>query len=222
MLQRSIPPSMPEFGRRETSIAITIRLPASDRPAGGVCVVRCAALCGLFRSRAHASLRAATPGRTLPSSNSSEAPPPVEMWDIFPANPASSTAATESPPPMMVMASASTFAMAVATAKVPFANFSNSKTPIGPFQTIVFDALTTSAKTCDVAGPTSRPSHPSGIESTLTTFASASAANLSATTTSVGSRSLTPLAFAFAIKLRAVSTRSSSTMEAPMLRPMAL
>ena len=40
---------------------------------------------------------------TLPSSNSRDAPPPVEMWLILSARPAFSTAATESPPPMMVM-----------------------------------------------------------------------------------------------------------------------
>ena len=33
----------------------------------------------------HASSSAATPGSTLPSSSSNEAPPPVEMWDIFSA-----------------------------------------------------------------------------------------------------------------------------------------
>ena len=40
---------------------------------------------------------------TLPSRSSREAPPPVEMWLIFSAKPAFSTAATESPPPMIVM-----------------------------------------------------------------------------------------------------------------------
>ena len=40
---------------------------------------------------------------TLPSRSSREAPPPVEMWLIFSAKPAFSTAATESPPPMMVI-----------------------------------------------------------------------------------------------------------------------
>lgn len=42
-------------------------------------------------------------GHTLPSRSSREAPPPVEMWLILSARPAFSTAATESPPPMMVM-----------------------------------------------------------------------------------------------------------------------
>ena len=49
------------------------------------------------------SSRAATPGSTLPSNSSREAPPPVEMCDIWLATPAFSTADTESPPPMMVV-----------------------------------------------------------------------------------------------------------------------
>src|SRR5205823_3535439 len=46
---------------------------------------------------------AATPGNSLPSSNSSEAPPPVEMNVILSASPACLTAVTESPPPMIVV-----------------------------------------------------------------------------------------------------------------------
>ena len=40
---------------------------------------------------------------TLPSSSSRLAPPPVLMWLIFSARPAFSTAATLSPPPMIVI-----------------------------------------------------------------------------------------------------------------------
>merc|ERR1719296_580019 len=50
------------------------------------------------------SARAATPGSTFPSRSSREAPPPVEMWLISPARPDCSQAATESPPPIMVIA----------------------------------------------------------------------------------------------------------------------
>ena len=57
------------------------------------------------------------PGSSSPSRNSREAPPPVEMWVILSAKPSCSTAAAESPPPMMEMASLS--AMALATAMVP-------------------------------------------------------------------------------------------------------
>src|SRR5437867_3511596 len=86
---------------------------------------------------AHASSSAATPGRGLPSRNSSDAPPPVETWVSFDVRPA--TAAAESPPPTTVVAPrrvAST--IATATARVPASNGGCSNTPIGPFQTTVF------------------------------------------------------------------------------------
>lgn len=52
----------------------------------------------------------------MPSSNSKLAPPPVDMWLITSATPTFSTAATESPPPMIVvtpfpLSSASFFAI---------------------------------------------------------------------------------------------------------------
>src|SRR2546421_4822540 len=52
--------------------------------------------------RSHASSKAATPGNSFPSRNSSEAPPPVETWVNLCSSPA--TAATESPPPTTVTA----------------------------------------------------------------------------------------------------------------------
>ena len=76
------------------------------------------------------------PAATRPPRNSSEAPPPVEMWLMRSATPAFVTAAIESPPPMIVVPV--TPATASATALVPFANASISNTPIGPFQTTVF------------------------------------------------------------------------------------
>jgi len=54
---------------------------------------------GLWRLSVHLSFRAVRPGSSLPSSISSEAPPPVEMWAILSASPACWMAATESPPP---------------------------------------------------------------------------------------------------------------------------
>jgi len=53
--------------------------------------------------RVYFSFKAATPGRTLPSSSSKEAPPPVDTWEMESVMPACSAAATESPPPTMVM-----------------------------------------------------------------------------------------------------------------------
>src|SRR5215207_19582 len=78
---------------------------------------------------------AAMPGNTRPSTNSREAPPPVEMWEILLATPICSTAATESPPPTTLKDSA--LATAFATARVPSAKLSFSNIPIGPFQKIV-------------------------------------------------------------------------------------
>src|SRR5262249_37273835 len=80
--------------------------------------------------------RAAIPGRVLPSRNSSEAPPPVEMWLIWSATPAWLTAATESPPPTTVIALDAASARAIAI--VPSANAGISKMPIGPFHKTVF------------------------------------------------------------------------------------
>src|SRR5204862_7590421 len=77
------------------------------------------------RDRAHAagaSSRIATPGSTLPSRNSSAAPPPVERCVKRPASPACCTAATESPPPTTVTAPrAPASAIARATPRVPAA-----------------------------------------------------------------------------------------------------
>ncbi|KAF7834845.1 hypothetical protein G2W53_009704 [Senna tora] len=50
-----------------------------------------------------ASSRARTPGSSLPSNNSKLAPPPVDMWLMTLATPTFSTAATESPPPIIVV-----------------------------------------------------------------------------------------------------------------------
>ena len=87
------------------------------------------------------SVSASTPGNFLPARNSSEAPPPVEMCEIAPANPAWCTAATESPPPTIEIAPAEVAAAtALAISSVPRANAGISKTPIGPFQTMVFAA----------------------------------------------------------------------------------
>src|SRR5262245_21909437 len=48
------------------------------------------------------SSKAFTPGSSLPSRNSKVAPPPVDKWLIFSATPAAATAATVSPPAMML------------------------------------------------------------------------------------------------------------------------
>src|SRR5438046_9780851 len=59
--------------------------------------------CDDFLAHYFLCVNAATPGNSLPSSNSSEASPPVEMNVILSASPAWSTAVTVSPPPMPVL-----------------------------------------------------------------------------------------------------------------------
>src|SRR3984893_15453915 len=100
------------------------------------------------------SVSASTPGSFLPSRNSSEAPPPVEMWVILSATPAALTAATESPPPTIVVAPAFS-ARASAIWKVPLAKGGNSKTPMGPFQTMVRARATSSENVSIDCGPIS-------------------------------------------------------------------
>ena len=95
-----------------------------------------------------------------------------------------------SPPPTTVTPGHS--AIAAATASVPLANFGNSNTPMGPFQITVPALFTASPKSFCVSGPMSRPCQPAGMAGAATTLLSASAANLSATTTSTGSSSFTP------------------------------
>ena len=72
-----------------------------------------------------------------------EAPPPVEMKVISSASPNWFTAATESPPPMMVSARLLS-ATAWATALVPASKAGISNTPMGPFQNTVAAPATAS------------------------------------------------------------------------------
>mmetsp|Transcript_2051 Transcript_2051/g.3787 ORF Transcript_2051/g.3787 Transcript_2051/m.3787 type:complete len:224 (-) Transcript_2051:746-1417(-) len=102
------------------------------------------------------SVRMARPGKTLPSSSSREAPPPVEMWDSFGAWPDFSAALAESPPPTIDMQVLLWSASVLATAKVPCLKFSNSNTPMGPFQIAVLALDSTSQYKSWVFGPMSR------------------------------------------------------------------
>ena len=75
------------------------------------------------------SLAASTPGSSLPSRNSREAPPPVEICVILSPKPRLFTAAAESPPPIIVVASFNA-ASSSATAIVPFAKLGNQIHPL--------------------------------------------------------------------------------------------
>src|SRR5699024_76094 len=108
-----------------------------------------------------------SPGSSLPSRYSSEAPPPIEIWVNSSAYPSSIAAAAESPPPMIVVA-LSRSAIVLHTPIVPFANASISNTPIGPFQTTVRAPSSTFLNALMLPSPMSRHSLSAGISSTET------------------------------------------------------
>src|ERR1700691_6021828 len=87
------------------------------------------------------SVSAATPGNSIPARNSSDAPPPVEICEIWSATPADLMAFSESPPPTTDVAPEA--ATAFASATVPRSNGFFSKTPMGPFQITVLAVRTT-------------------------------------------------------------------------------
>mmetsp|Transcript_11462 Transcript_11462/g.27381 ORF Transcript_11462/g.27381 Transcript_11462/m.27381 type:complete len:254 (-) Transcript_11462:645-1406(-) len=145
------------------------------------------------------------------------------MWLMSAARPDCSVAATESPPPMMVMAPFSLVISArmLTRSKVPEANFSISKTPIGPFMMTVLAVERASFCCWVVSGPLSSPIHPSGIASAETTLDSASAEKALAITMSLGRRMVLSSFSALAMTSFAVSTKSSSTKEVPTSSPLA-
>src|SRR5699024_1921760 len=162
-------------------VVVEVHLPVARHQRGTAGSHRSLPFAGQFRT--------SIPGRVLPSRNSREAPPPVEMW-LKPSSSKSRvrTAAAESPPPTMVTAPpevASTYAWA--TALSPPANASSSNTPIGPFQTTVLAPVIAVRNCSPDFGPMSRPIWSPGMSSAATTVAGESALNSGATTMSVGS-----------------------------------
>lgn len=165
---------------------------------------------------------ATTPGNFLPSTNSSEAPPPVLTWDNLSAEPLIFLRrATVSPPPATEVDPFYVAAMMLSNiVNEPLAKGSISKTPYGPFQKIVLERAITSLLAATVLGPMSRPSQPSSIPCysfLVTTFASA--ANLSAQMKSVGRWILTPLYSALARISGTNYAPSSSYNDPPMFVP---
>src|SRR5699024_10389888 len=159
----------------------------------------------------------ATPGNSLPSRNSSEAPPPVEMCENCSSDrPSTRTAAAESPPPTTLNAVES--AMAAAVCRVPAANGVISNTPIGPFQNTVRAVASVSENVRTLSGPMSSPIQSLPISSTGTVFVFASAEKTSAATTSPGSTSLSPASRSNRLQ---VSSISDSSNEPPTSLPRA-
>ena len=156
----------------------------------------------------------------MPSKNSKEAPPPVEICVILSSNPAFFTAAAESPPPIIVFASI--VANNLAIAFVPTENCGNSNSPSGPFQITVFAFLISSVKIFIVSSPISNPSQSAGISVHGTVLLSVSGLNSFPTFVSTGKTRFTPFALAFAIASFARSSLSNSQIEFPTSYPCAL
>src|SRR5699024_2127466 len=131
----------------------------------------------------------------LPSKNSKEAPPPVEMW-LKPSSsrPKVRTDAAESPPPTTVkeplLAGAEMMAWATPAVRLEKASISN--TPMGPCQNTVLETARTFANASTELAPLSKDMQPSGMRLSSTTLWAASAAHSDAAMRSTGSTSLSP------------------------------
>ena len=129
---------------------------------------------------------AATPGSSLPSRSSSEAPPPVETQEIRVGEPELLDRAHG------VAAADDGVAVGLGDrlgdrVRARRRSASHSNTPIGPFQKTVCAApMMRRERVARSSGPMSRPSQPSGTSSYGATRRSASAANDAAATTSDG------------------------------------
>ncbi len=130
------------------------------------------------------------------------------------------TQATESPPPTSENAPLPVASpIASPTTREPVEKLSNSNTPVGPFQRIVFDSRITFVNIAIDSGPISIPIQPSGTLFTGQYLVLASLANLSAILSSTAKTKFTPFSFAFAMISNAKSNLSSSTIELPILPP---
>merc|ERR1740129_2070153 len=131
----------------------------------------CATLPFYAEAAAGASSRVATPGSTLPSSNSSEAPPPVLQCVTLSSVPYFKQAVAVSPPPMTVTTPEPVTSTTLSIIDfVPLSKLFISNTPIGPFQMIVFDFAIAAAFFAIDSGPQSRPMKPAGIPSAILEF----------------------------------------------------
>mmetsp|Transcript_44070 Transcript_44070/g.91056 ORF Transcript_44070/g.91056 Transcript_44070/m.91056 type:complete len:293 (-) Transcript_44070:268-1146(-) len=170
---------------------------------------------------AGASSRAATPGSTLPSKSSREAPPPVEQWVTLSSVSYFLQAVAVSPPPMTVTAPdlVTSTILSIITL-VPVSKAAISKTPMGPFQTMVLLLAIVAEFKALLSGPQSRPMKPSGMPlASVAVLISPSSPNLEEITKSMGSTISTPLALAFSMISGTIFAPSSSKRELPMLMP---
>mmetsp|Transcript_20625 Transcript_20625/g.55190 ORF Transcript_20625/g.55190 Transcript_20625/m.55190 type:complete len:209 (+) Transcript_20625:805-1431(+) len=159
-----------------------------------------------------ASSSVATPGRTLPSSSSRDAPPPVLQCVTLSSVSYFLHAVAVSPPPMTVTQPALVTSTMVSIMDfVPFSNAFISKTPMGPFQIMVLDRLMASAFLSTDSGPQSRPMKPAGTPSaSLELTISPSSPNFEEITKSTGSTISTPSFLAFSMISGTILAPSSS------------
>mmetsp|Transcript_50715 Transcript_50715/g.134101 ORF Transcript_50715/g.134101 Transcript_50715/m.134101 type:complete len:231 (-) Transcript_50715:814-1506(-) len=160
------------------------------------------------------------PGRTLPSRSSSDAPPPVETCVTLSSVSYFLQQVAVSPPPMTVTTPALvTSTMVSIIDLVPDSKEAISKTPIGPFQMIVLEALMAAAFSSIVLGPQSRPIMPALTPlSSVAVSIVPSSPNLDDVTKSTGSTSSTPLALAFSTICGTILAPSSSNSDEPISR----
>mmetsp|Transcript_57344 Transcript_57344/g.104764 ORF Transcript_57344/g.104764 Transcript_57344/m.104764 type:complete len:284 (-) Transcript_57344:602-1453(-) len=159
-----------------------------------------------------------TPGKSLPSSNSREAPPPVLQCVTLVSVSYFLHAVAVSPPPMTVTqpldVAATTLSMRVF---VPASKDFISKTPMGPFQIIVLAFATASAFFLMLSGPQSRPMNPAGTPvSSEAILISPSSPNFEEQTKSTGRMISHPFAFALAMISSTIFEPSSSYRELPI------
>merc|ERR1719277_2143875 len=141
-----------------------------------------------------------------------EAPPPVLQCVTLSIVLYFLQAVAVSPPPITETAP---FSVASTTASmralVPASNLGISKTPIGPFQMMVFDASTAALFSALDLGPQSSPMKPSGIPCSLvTSLISPSSPNFEEIVKSTGRIISTPFSFALAMIKGTCSAPSAS------------
>mmetsp|Transcript_124616 Transcript_124616/g.352761 ORF Transcript_124616/g.352761 Transcript_124616/m.352761 type:complete len:210 (+) Transcript_124616:405-1034(+) len=161
---------------------------------------------------AGASLSAAIPGNILPSSSSSEAPPPVLQCVTLSSVPYVLQAVAVSPPPITLTdPDLVTSTILSIMDFVPFSKGFISKTPMGPFHMMVLDlAMAALFRSMDFT-PQSRPMKPSGMPSSfVASFISPSSPNSEEQTKSTGSTISTPFSLAFSMIARTVLAPTSS------------
>jgi len=161
---------------------------------------------------------AATPGRVLPSRNSREAPPPVEMWVIL-----SATAGLMDGGDGVSAADdgggVGVGGYSVGDGVGALAKAGISKTPMGPFQMMVWASAISLEKRAMDLGPMSRAMRSAGRAGAEKIWVVASGANLSARTWSMGRRNRTLFFAALARAALATSSLSSSTRDLPVVGP---